>query len=111
MEDWFEVRVDQAKIKQEREKARKLRKSHWWKNEIAKGTCYYCQKKFKPGELTMDHIVPIARGGKSIKSNIVPCCKACNSDKKMQTPVDQILKQLEADHPLDEDEWDNRDLG
>lgn len=104
MEDWFEVRVDEATRKQEREKARKLRKSNWWKNEIAKGICYYCKERFDPAELTMDHIVPVARGGKSTKSNIVPCCKECNSDKKMQTPVDQILKQLIADNLLSDDD-------
>ncbi len=107
MNDWFEVRTDEKTRKKEREKARELRKSHWWKNEIAKGICHYCQEKFPPSELTMDHILPVARGGKSTKSNIVPCCKQCNSDKQMQTPVDQIIKQLEAENPFDEDEWEN----
>jgi 5-methylcytosine-specific restriction endonuclease McrA len=34
----------------------------------------------------MDHIVPIVRGGKSSKSNVVPCCKACNTKKKYLLP-------------------------
>ncbi|MEZ4578779.1 MAG: HNH endonuclease [Desulfobacterales bacterium] len=31
----------------------------------------------------MDHIVPISKGGQSTKNNVVPCCKTCNSEKKI----------------------------
>jgi len=30
----------------------------------------------------MDHLVPLARGGKSIRANLVPVCKECNTRKK-----------------------------
>jgi len=30
----------------------------------------------------MDHVVPLARGGRSTKANCVPCCKECNTRKK-----------------------------
>ena len=30
----------------------------------------------------MDHIVPLVRGGKSTKGNVVPACKECNTKKK-----------------------------
>jgi 5-methylcytosine-specific restriction protein A len=43
----------------------------------------------------MDHIVPIARGGKSTKGNVVPCCKKCNNEKKYLTPVEMKLKAIE----------------
>ncbi len=36
----------------------------------------------------MDHIVPIARGGKSTKGNIVPACKDCNNKKKQLLPME-----------------------
>jgi 5-methylcytosine-specific restriction endonuclease McrA len=42
----------------------------------------------------MDHIVPLARGGKSTKGNIVPSCKSCNVNKKLDTPVEQLLKEI-----------------
>ncbi len=32
--------------------------------------------------LTMDHVVPIIRGGRSTKGNVVPACKSCNAKKK-----------------------------
>jgi 5-methylcytosine-specific restriction endonuclease McrA len=36
----------------------------------------------------MDHIVPLARGGKTTKANVVPCCKACNTQKLHLLPVE-----------------------
>lgn len=83
---------DPKRIQQEREKARKLKKTQWWLTLVNRGVCHYCEKKVPPSTLTMDHVVPLARGGTSSKGNIVPACKACNRDKKLDTPVDQILK-------------------
>lgn len=80
--------VTEEDVKREKAKARELRDSQWWKNKRGKGECYYCGKKFKPSELTMDHIVPIVRGGKSTKGNIVPCCKECNNKKKYMLPME-----------------------
>ena len=87
-----EQNIDKKVIAKEKAKARDLRKSQWWQNEIAKGTCHYCGNTFKSKELTMDHVVPLSRGGKSTKGNIVPCCKDCNNKKKYMTPVDMVLK-------------------
>ena len=79
-------------LKIEKAKARKLRQSQWWKDKIAKGICHYCGGKFVPADLTMDHIVPLARSGKSTKGNIVPSCKKCNTTKKYYTPAEIILR-------------------
>ena len=38
--------------------------------------------------LTMDHVIPLARGGRSTKDNLVPCCKDCNTRKKSSLPVE-----------------------
>ena len=70
------------KFKIEKAKARKLRQSKWWKQKIGSGVCHYCGGHFPGDTLTMDHIVPIARGGKSTWGNLVPSCKSCNSNKK-----------------------------
>ena len=35
------------------------------------------------GELTMDHIVPLARKGKSTKGNVVPSCRLCNAKQEV----------------------------
>jgi len=95
--DWITINKDKDHIKKEKIKATKLKKTQWWKNEIAKGICHYCKQKFTAHELTMDHIIPLSRGGKSKKGNVVPCCKQCNSEKKYLTPVDIQLKKIKED--------------
>ena len=94
MSDFIPFEKDKQLIAKEKLKAKALRKSQWWKNKTAAGICHYCKNKFPPEELTMDHIVPLSRGGRSTKNNIVACCKACNNKKKYFTPVDIILKEL-----------------
>ena len=79
--DLFYLGVDEDIQKRERHKARDLRNSQWWKRRRSQGICHYCNKTFPPKELTMDHLIPIARGGMSVKSNVVPCCKDCNTKK------------------------------
>ena len=95
MDEWLEISRDDKHVAREKQKAKELRQSQWWKNEIAKGRCHYCGRTFPPDALTMDHVLPIVRGGKSTKGNIVPCCKQCNNDKKYLTPAEIILKKLE----------------
>jgi 5-methylcytosine-specific restriction endonuclease McrA len=82
--DHFVAVLSEEEIKRERAKARALRQSQWWKRRRASGVCHYCGKTFPPGALTMDHLVPLIRGGRSNKGNLVPACKACNSKKKHQ---------------------------
>ena len=98
MDDWIEIKKDPKHIARERKKAKELKKTNWWQQQLAKGECYYCGEQFEASELTMDHIVPVSRGGFSKKGNIVACCKECNNEKKYLTPVDMILKQLEEEN-------------
>jgi len=89
MSDFFHFDgVDEAELRREKEKARKLRKSRWWQQKLSAGLCYYCSKLFKPKDLTMDHIVPLARSGRSTKDNLVTCCKECNNKKKTLLPIE-----------------------
>ena len=88
--------IDEAAIKSERAKARNLRKTRWWQQKTASGTCYYCSQKVGYANLTMDHIIPLSRGGRSTKDNLVPCCKECNNRKKDLLPMewDEYLKRF-----------------
>jgi len=86
--DPFAYRLEESDIRRERQKARDLRASQWWKRRLAKGICHYCGKAVPPTELTMDHIVPIARGGRSTKGNVVPACKTCNTEKRQRLPME-----------------------
>ena len=89
-------------LQRERQKARELRRSQWWKNRVAAGRCYYCDASVPPAELTMDHVVPLIRGGRSTRGNCVPACKDCNSRKKDLLPVEwqEYLELLrDGQHP------------
>jgi len=94
----FIIDVSEAEIRREREKSRELRKSRWWKNRLAQGRCHYCNGSFSPDELTMDHIVPVTRGGKASRNNVVPCCKECNSRKKYLLPMEwqEYLERMDT---------------
>ena len=41
--------------------------------------CAYCGA---PGNLTMDHVVPLSKNGEHTKRNIVPACMSCNAAKR-----------------------------
>jgi 5-methylcytosine-specific restriction endonuclease McrA len=82
MADEFFVDVVEAALRRERAKARELRASAWWKRRCASGVCHYCERQVGAKALTMDHLVPLVRGGRSNKGNLVPACKDCNNQKK-----------------------------
>ena len=77
---YFEI--SETDIQREREAARALRKSRWWQNKIANGSCHYCNSQINAKTATMDHILPVSRGGRSVAGNVVVACKACNTAKK-----------------------------
>jgi len=78
--------VDDADLQREKARARELRSSAWWKRRISRGTCHYCGLSVGARALTLDHIVPLIRGGRSVRSNAVPACKDCNSKKQSLLP-------------------------
>jgi len=95
----FAQDLDDADLRRQRRKARELRSSQWWKRRLARGVCHWCGKATPPSELTMDHIVPLARGGRSVKGNVVPACKRCNNQKKQLLPMEwaRYLSSVRAD--------------
>jgi 5-methylcytosine-specific restriction endonuclease McrA len=49
-------------------------------------TCQYCAQVFSPIELTLDHVIPRSRGGKSSWENLVTSCRRCNNCKGDRLP-------------------------
>jgi 5-methylcytosine-specific restriction endonuclease McrA len=51
-----------------------------WSEVLAahKFRCFYCKRKKK---LTLDHVIPLSKGGQHTKMNVVPACGPCNSRK------------------------------
>ena len=94
----FYAPVDADALKRERTRARELRESQWWKRRRADGVCYYCCRRVGLRALTMDHIVPLGRGGRSVRGNVAPACKDCNTRKKSLLPIEwaDYLKSLAA---------------
>lgn len=43
--------------------------------------CAYCNRPLGEGNYSMDHVVPISRGGAHSKDNVLPVCKPCNRAK------------------------------
>jgi 5-methylcytosine-specific restriction endonuclease McrA len=85
----FLIETTYEQIRRERKKARELRASQWWKRKRATGICHHCGGRYPPKELTMDHLIPIIRGGKSTRGNLVPSCKKCNTERKYRLPFEK----------------------
>lgn len=62
------------------------------RSELARmygGRCAYCGRRRKRrGQLTCDHVVPLAAGGQSWRDNLVPCCRPCNHLKGQESLED-----------------------
>jgi 5-methylcytosine-specific restriction endonuclease McrA len=77
--------------------------AHWTRRGVLRRdryTCIYCG--VQPGErqhgmllnrrdMTIDHILPLSRGGKSTWTNTACACRACNQYKGSRTPVEARL--------------------
>jgi 5-methylcytosine-specific restriction endonuclease McrA len=94
MDMFLDINADPVHVKREREKARELRKTDWWRAKLAQGVCHYCGEKVGAENLTLDHVIPVSRGGRSTKGNCVASCKRCNNEKKSYTPAEMILQNL-----------------
>lgn len=57
-------------------------------------TCQYCRQEKPTEDLTFDHVVPVAQGGRKDWTNIVTACLACNKRKGAQTPAEAGLTLL-----------------
>lgn len=44
-------------------------------------TCFYCAAPLSPAAWDCDHVVPWTRGGRTVESNAVAACAACNRSK------------------------------
>ena len=87
------IPTDEKAVKREREKARFLKKTSWWRDQVKKGLCYHCGDRFEEKALTMDHLTPLARGGKTGRNNVVVSCKKCNNEKSFKTLVELRLQK------------------
>jgi len=57
--------------------------------ERDKYQCYICGETYSEGKLSIDHVVPLSKGGKNNWENMVTCCKRHNFEKG-----DKLLSEL-----------------
>lgn len=72
-------------------------------------TCQYSGVKYPASELTLDHVHPQSRGGKSSWTNLVTCHKDVNFKKADRTPKEAGLKLLKE--PRAPSAWELREKG
>ena len=49
--------------------------------------CQYCKQMFGHKDLTLDHVIPKSKGGKTEWTNVVSACRKCNNDKASHTHI------------------------
>ncbi|HOX89617.1 MAG TPA: HNH endonuclease [Burkholderiaceae bacterium] len=57
-------------------------------------TCAYCGWHADERELTVEHIVPLSRGGRHLWTNVVTACRSCNTRKGSRTPEEAHMPLL-----------------
>ena len=62
-------------------------------------TCQYCGKKVSPKKLTIDHVLPKSKGGKTTWTNVVTACIDCNLKKGDKTPEEVGMKLIRQPKP------------
>ncbi len=58
--------------------------------------CQYCKRHFRTGDLSVDHVVPRARGGGDSWENLVTACVRCNAAKGERTPSEAGMPLMRA---------------
>ena len=57
-------------------------------------TCQYCNAIPPRQQLTIDHVLPRSRGGKTTWENVVTACEKCNGRKGSRTPAEANMQLL-----------------
>ncbi|RME79465.1 MAG: HNH endonuclease, partial [Chloroflexi bacterium] len=57
-------------------------------------TCQYCGSAPPRKDLTVDHVLPRSRGGKTTWENVVTACQKCNGKKGNRTPAEANMRLL-----------------
>lgn len=57
-----------------------------------KFTCQYCGAQPGMADLTIDHVMPVSRGGKTVWENCVASCYDCNARKADRTPSEAGIR-------------------
>lgn len=71
---------------------RSLPKAIMW--DKTGGRCWYCGEMMNPfREFSIDHVIPLSKGGNDSFNNLVPCCRRCNVRKSSRS-LDEFRRLL-----------------
>lgn len=61
--------------------------------------CFYCGKSTyeHQARLVLDHLIPLAKGGKTDNDNLVTCCTECNCSKSSMMIDEKLLSLMQAE--------------
>ena len=125
-DDWivssptWETRVPAViMLKQQQRKRRKPRfsKVNLYIRDLY--TCQYCDIQLIKKELTLDHVIPLSKGGRTSWENIVAACMPCNTRKGNKTAMkpkrepyapdyyDLVNKRKQMDLKIKHPSWTN----
>lgn len=93
--EWFAANPDKRAIYEQNRRAKKRenggRLSPGLKGRLylsQRGACACCRQLFVEGDLHMDHIMPLSKGGAHADANMQLLCQPCNQSKYAKHPVD-----------------------
>lgn len=96
--EWADAHPEQVAVQRNTRRARKLAipsdltAEQWTAALDAHGwRCAYCGIG---GKMTMDHVIPLSRGGHHTASNVVPACQPCNNAKAASTGEEFLRRRF-----------------
>jgi 5-methylcytosine-specific restriction endonuclease McrA len=64
-----------------KKKYRKEKRILGWSTRV----CHWCGDPMESGKRTLDHVIPLSRGGRDVIENMVLACKQCNTERGNST--------------------------
>jgi len=95
--DWQKKNPELARLATQRRRAKKLDNGVFEVtksdiNRLLRNECFYCQSK--TAKMTVDHVMPIAKGGTHSIGNIVAACVDCNLSKNSKTVMEWRMHKI-----------------
>jgi 5-methylcytosine-specific restriction endonuclease McrA len=98
---WQQANPDRVRVKNENRRAREMgapgsfSDRDWLRLvERHRGRCTFCNAQ--PDRLTVEHVIPLSRGGSNWIGNILPACRSCNSSKNDSLLVEWRQREFVA---------------